>query len=450
MRNLKLLTIITLLLLTTSCKKNYVYNDTPTNDTFIANSTIRSYDEALQIAEKALIILDGNHTRSEKKRTIKRDKGQIIYHSITRNDDDCNNPVMYIFNNEDNEGFTIVSADRSQQALIAVTQKGSYTFGTPTGVEPFDLYIENVTSQLMSSFEPATLPDQPLIPIPGYKIDTADYNYSKVDAMLTTKWGQSGIYGDLCPNGLSGCTNTAAVQIMAYHKQPYNLPITYLGANSYTLSIDWDNILLHTTGSGRKDSTLDKYVCNCGCNYDQISIIMREIGSRANTEYEFDNPNTPENERGSRADELAIRNVLYDLGFGNPVHVEGIVLEDYKNVIFENLNKNRPIYVSGFQVDNTGHAWVIDGYEHTSFRVDYYKADPNYNNINEEPVYTYDFSSNIETNLLHFNWGWNGDCDGWFTYGCFDTKKGVDYDNGSDENFNFINWINLVYNIQPN
>ena len=156
----------------------------------------------------------------------------------------------------------------------------------------------------MSGFTPAPLPDVPSIPSIGGLCDTIYCNYSKVDAMLTTKWGQSGIYGNLCPNGLSGCSNTAAVQIMAYHKYPSLLFLTYLGVNDFTaITIDWDNILCHDEGIGTYNSSLGKYVCNCGCNYEHISAIMREVGFRANTSYNFDDPSTPKNERGSGADE---------------------------------------------------------------------------------------------------------------------------------------------------
>lgn len=443
----------------TSCQKDVICHCIPNNNNglTVENSMTRSYEEALQIAEDAIDLLEGDQTRIRKHRTIKRNEGQIVTRAITRSGETREEPVMYVFNNENDEGFTIVSADRSKQALIAVTEKGNYSYGTPTGIEPFDLYVEEIAAQLMSGFTPAPLPDVPSIPSIGGLCDTIYCNYSKVDAMLTTKWGQSGIYGNLCPNGLSGCSNTAAVQIMAYHKYPSLLFLTYLGVNDFTaITIDWDNILCHDEGIGTYNSSLGKYVCNCGCNYEHISAIMREVGFRANTSYNFDDPSTPKNERGSGADELAIRNVFFILGFGNPVHVEGVTFEDYQDVIYSNLDNKMPMYVSGFQSTGGGHAWVIDGYEHKSCRIDYYRDNPNYNPndiYNLEPRYIYDFTYENKSNLLHFNWGWDGSCDGWFAYGCFAPNDGQDYDDDSELNhsiYNFDQWINLVYNIQPN
>lgn len=452
-----ILTLAVVAVAAMSCQKDFVYNDRPKEKDGVELTATRSYDEALKIAEDALSLLEGEDTRSTKKRVIKRTEGQTVMRPVTRGSETTEEPIMYVFNNENDEGFTVVAANRSQQPLIAVTEQGNYTYGEPTGVEPFDLYIDGIATQLMVIPTPIPLPDLPLIPTPGCISDTVYYNHSKVDAMLSTKWGQSGIYGQLCPNGLSGCTNTAAVQIMAYHKHPDFLLTTYRGVhNTDAITIDWDELLLHTEGIGTYNSSLNKYVCNCGCNYEHISIIMREIGYRANTSYNFDDPNTEENELGSGADELAIRNVLFITGFGNPIHVENITFENYRDVIYQNLDNNMPMYVSGFQATGAGHAWVIDGYEHKSYRIDYYRSNPNYNpNIvyNPEPEYVYDFTHEYESNLLHFNWGWNGNCDGWFAYGCFVPKDGQNYDDDNEansSNYNFNQLINLVYNINPN
>ena len=91
----------------------------------LADSNTRSYDEALAIAEDALILLESNETRSTTKRVIKRNEGQTVMRPVTRGSETQEEPIMYVFNNEDNQGFTIVAADRSQQPLIAVTEYGN-------------------------------------------------------------------------------------------------------------------------------------------------------------------------------------------------------------------------------------------------------------------------------------------------------------------------------------
>lgn len=441
-----LLTLAVVAVAVTSCQKEVVYNDAPDQNqsVVLVNSNTRSYEEALAIAEDAITLLEGDDTRSTTKRVIKRKEGQTVMRPVTRGSEMSEEPIMYVFNNEDNQGFTVVAADRSQQPLIAVTELGNYTHGVPTGVDPFDLYMQNVESRLVITPPDWTpFPDGPLEPTLMFVIDTVYHNYSKVDAMLTTKWGQGGIYGNLCPNGLSGCSNTAAAQIMAYHRHPDLLFTTYRGVNNFdAIVIDWDDILCHTEGLGTYNTSTGKYECNCGCNHEHISIIMREIGFRANTNYD---------PGGSGADEPFIRNVFYVLGFGNPIIVERVTFEDYRDIIYEDLDNNRPIFMSGFEL-NGGHAWVIDGYEHESYRLDYYAYNPNSLN-NPEPKYVYDHTVVKESNLLHFNWGWDGNCDGWFAYGCFAPGEGEKYDDRTESNtsgYNFEFLINLIYNIQPN
>ena len=128
------LLLATVAVAATSCQKDVVYNDTPQQNQSIelVNSNTRSYEEALAIAEDAITLLEGDDTRSTTKRVIKRNEGQIVMRPVTRGGEASEEPMMYVFNNEDNQGFTIVAADRSQQPLIAVTEYGNYTYGEST------------------------------------------------------------------------------------------------------------------------------------------------------------------------------------------------------------------------------------------------------------------------------------------------------------------------------
>ena len=123
----------------TSCQKDVVYNDMPEQNQSVElpNSNTRSYDEALAIAEDALKLLEGDETRSTTKRVIKRNEGQTVLRPVTRGGEENEEPIMYVFNNEDNMGFTVVAANKTVDPLIAVTEQGNYTYGNSSGVEPF-------------------------------------------------------------------------------------------------------------------------------------------------------------------------------------------------------------------------------------------------------------------------------------------------------------------------
>ena len=112
-----LLSLAVVVVAAASCQKDFVYNDILKEKDGVELTATRSYDEALKIAEDALSLLDGVETRSGKERVIKRTEGQTVMRPVTRGSETTEEPIMYVFNNENDEGFTIVAADRSQQQI---------------------------------------------------------------------------------------------------------------------------------------------------------------------------------------------------------------------------------------------------------------------------------------------------------------------------------------------
>lgn len=200
----------------TSCQKDVVYNDTPEQNQSVelVNTNTRSYDEALAIAEDALKLLESDKTRSTTKRVIKRNEGQIVMRPVTRGGEASEEPMMYVFNNEDNQGFTIVAADRSQQPLIAVTEYGNYTYGESTGVEPFDLLMEDVAKSLV------VFPEDPV----AVKEEIENEVHYKYGPIKTIQWGTGSIYGAMYPDGIAFDEAAAIAQALmcVYSDLEYN------------------------------------------------------------------------------------------------------------------------------------------------------------------------------------------------------------------------------------
>ncbi len=411
----------------------------------LERNAYRSYNEALTLAEEAISRYRCLPPFVSNKRNIMPNKGQCIKRPITRNGVTSEEPIMYIFNNENNEGFTIIAANRDVSPIIAVTENGNYTYGEPSGVEPFDMLMENTIRQYSYNQPSIDLP-----PLLYSYTDTVININKRVDPLITTNWGQAGIYGKLCTNGLSGCSNTAAAQIMAYNRYPTSMTITYDNSNDI-ININWSSILKHTACSqGHLDSSKE-YICNCGCDYNTISIIMRQLGHLADSLYMEDNPETTENELCTSTSDYKLKNALQLLGYDNAINVFGIDLSAYDNVIYNNLHNNDPIIISGCRDLSKGHAWVLDGYIHEELRVDYYIRNPNIATPGVIlPEYIIDHSLETITKLLHFNWGWNGKCNGWFNFGCFHTGDAVEYDHSSLNNnssYDYQFYTGLIYNI---
>ena len=405
---------------------------------------VRSYDEALAIAEEALQMVDGKDTRSGHRRSIKRDEGQIVMSPVTRNGEA--EPIMYVFNNENNEGFTIVAAERGRRPLIAVTESGNYTYGEPTEVEAFDSYMDGVVERML------VLPGSPIDPTPALIADTVRYEYTKVGPLLTTKWGQSGVYAREVHTGRIGCVPLAIAQVMAYHQYPYSLQLTYKYA-SPTITLNWTNILKHVSGSGYQSGLgIWQYACDCGCDYMAMAQLIREIGERAGIDYT--SPDPGEDATVSARTEDAV-GALLQMGYSATKFVPILDIETYKSELLSDLQDGRPALLAGYDsIVDKGHMWVADGYYYIDSEIDFYKENPNYDPFifNGEPRYVYDYTFTAQNELVHLNWGWNGMCDGWFDLGYYATDNADIYDdpnvnNGHDYNFRYD--IELIYNIKP-
>lgn len=442
MRRLLLLLVV-VAVAATSCQKEVVYSDTPKQNfgVEITNSNTRSYQEALAIAEDALTLLEGKETRSTTKRVIKRNEGQTVKRPVTRGSETEEEPIMYVFNNEDSQGFTIVAADRSYQPLIAVTEYGNYTYGEPTGVEPFDLLMEDMATTL--SYNPPSLiePEIPLVPTPGCYFDTVDI-YERMDPLIATKWHQHGIFGSKCVNGASGCAATAFGQIMTYHGYPASLTLTH--NNNSNLSFDWANIRRIKTGN--ETFVGDRNPKN------QIALLLREIGERMEMEYH--------NNGTSGTNENCLLRGIRNLGYSASMNTNTSVSISF-SLIKYNINNFCPVIISGYNQSEKGHVWVADGFHHREYAIYMFVTNPNYDPTiifnNPEPQYILgEITDQICERLIHYNWGEeNGECNGWFALNCYAMNDGEQYDNTQLPNAfygepNYYIDTSIIYNIKPN
>lgn len=102
----------------------------------------RSYEEALSLARKSIALVDRGQTRS-----IRSERGQCVTTPSTRSGAGSDT-LMYVFNFEDNDGFSVIAANRAVDPVLAVAEKGNYTYGEPTGVENFDFYMDAMAQSL--------------------------------------------------------------------------------------------------------------------------------------------------------------------------------------------------------------------------------------------------------------------------------------------------------------
>ena len=414
----------------------------------------RSYEEALAIAEQSISLLEsGDETRAQ--RRVIRGDGQCVTRATTRSGGVADT-LFYIFNFENNEGFSVVAANRNVSPLIAVTEQGNYTYGEPTGVEPFDDYMERATEYATRDIIidlPDSLPAFPLNPTPQFRKDTVTREFERYGPYLQTKWGQTGLYGEECPYGIAGCCTAAVTQIMAYHNAPSSILITYEGSPyiGQTFGLNWSEILKHT----QDESSPYAAYCSTYAHF-AIPILFREVAERLDTRFDVDTNNDGVYDAASSTGNKVL-NGLPTMGFT----CSGLSLkkdddssgynnvDTFKAILKQNIKDAKPVLMGGQDSENGRHMWVVDGHLYHEFVVYYYTHNSLLPGVDEDDGYSLTDTRDVTRDWLHINWGWKGTCNGYYLFDVFATLDAERYDDTSDlygdrPDFNFEDGIIMI------
>lgn len=394
-----------------------------------------TYQEAVAVAQKGISWLEKSEKTRGKKgvRSINHSNTKAVVGGTTRSGEGADT-LMYVFNFDNNEGFAMVATARDSEQLIAVTEQGNYTPGVDTDNEGFNMFAR-AAEEYVSTLAVTPGPGQIDPGGPFYKIEYQE-EYDTVGPLLATKWGQEYPYGVYCPNYTVGCVATAIAQIMVYHQHPESISLTYSGAPTSSLTLDWDGIAQHHI----------VFSCPCPQNiHDQIAYLCREIGQRVNMSY-----NPPGGDFQGPTSGATLPNALsgiHSLGYTTRNSASNYDI----NKIITNMNNSQPVFMVGSGPNanennkQSNHAWVVDGcITYTQMFITYISlASNNGPWFIDEIRYRY-------TYYPHCNWGWNGDCDGFFNDGVFNTANAYQYDNGSgSESINFNSSLQIIDNITP-
>lgn len=350
-------------------------------------SLFRSYDEALSLAEGSIALVERSATRSGRSRRI-AGPGQCVTVPATRSGASQTDTLLYVFNFEDGNGFSVIAANRAVDPVLAVAEQGNYTHGEKTGADNFDFYMEAMSQGLARIPPPKEFDTMRTTPM--FKVVHYDEHRS-CDPLVPVEWGQQSIFGAYCSNGFSGCVATAIAQIMACYRFPTSITTTYTDAPhaGETISLDWDAMI-------RFPYTY------------RVSALLREIGQRVGMRYH------PENEydenTGSSAYSYNAPACMISFGYS----CDGGLAQYAILSIHAALEDERPVYVRGTDPLYGGHAWVADGYIFSRVGYELYEEKL----IDDGPRKYFDYvktASYIETtNVVHYNWGWSGSFNGYF------------------------------------
>ena len=296
----------------------------------------------------------------------------VTIYSISRGD-----AAFYVFNTPN--GFVIVSADDCATPILGYSDEGQFELeNIPVQlVDYLDGFIEQIQYGIENHLEAdeATAHQWELVRTVGHIIEQRAT--AAVAPLLTDTWSQDCYYNNMCPEDpdgpcghvYTGCVATSFAQVMHYWEYPINGAgsITYTPssypqqtANLGTTTYDWANMPDRLSASSSSEQI------------DAVATLMWHCGVAVEMDY---------GPYGSGAGSSAIATALVNY-FGYSDELSMVFRRNYSDADWLTLMKNclnmgRPILYGG------GHAFVCDGYNNN--------------------------------NLLHFNWGWGGSYNGYFS-----------------------------------
>ena len=405
-RNLSLLAVVSLM---TACSYQEIVESAPTEPNKPVNS-IRSYAEALKIAQEAIPILNKEATTRGESNNRKIDISEktVIKLDIKTRAKNCSNDTLiYVFNFENNEGFALVSASPNTEGLLAITEKGHCDPSTRSNVCGFEIFLDMAKDYVANSG------NRDLIDY----MDSVSTTYAYVGPYVTVKWGQTHPEGEFCPNGIAGCTNTAMAQIMSYFHYPSSISLTYSGRDKSSQNLYWSAMENHSTGHS-------VIVCGDTITHKSIGRLHRQLGELNNSTY---------GTNGTNANTNLIKPTFVTLGYTCGYW------ENYSGTSARSeLNNSHIFLMRGVTSAEEGHAWVFDGYMT--------KTETHYEMVNYGSGWVPTGEIHYRTSYYnHMNWGWYGENNGYFSENVYNTSQATYWDTLSNNaNYNFCYLVKLL------
>ncbi len=305
----------------------------------------------------------------------------------------------YVFNIVNGNGYVMVSADDNVIPILAYSREGLFDINrsAPAALAWIDGYKNQITYVIEHNLPPqeGTLERWNDLKVAHKNVGAKT---TIVTPLLTTKWDQSPHYNYLCPGvgsgqAVTGCVATAMAQVMKF----WNWPTVGTGYHTYTstygpLSADFGNTVYNWAGMPNSVTTNNNAVgtlmLHCGIAVD-MNYSSTGSGSYV-ISYECWN-NAP------YCAEFALKTFFHykptlkgvpRFGESNTapyINLAAMTTAAWIAMLEAELNAGRPVIYSGSSTTAGGHCWVCDGWE----------ASP--------------------ANFMHFNFGWSGASDGYYS-----------------------------------
>lgn len=290
---------------------------------------------------------------------------------------------LYIVSRGDDLGWVVVSGNDALPAVLGYCDSGDFNADdmSPAYRDMLDCYAAAATAATEQG-----------LPARSTKLTATEY--TSVTPIIKSHWHQSEPYNDLCPlytddDGNShhcavGCVATAAAQIVWHYRKdlPRQLQATTPTYSGETASVT-ESVAKGTPME--YDLMFESYNNISSAEFRRkVALLCYAMGTSARLDY---GPST-----GGWIDKA---NESMGKFFGlSGTHVvrNDMSLDSWESVIYKSLAGAQPLLFCGWTTDwKSGHAIILDGY-------------------------------NAKNGLWHFNFGWGGSGDGYYT---LDPETGV-------------------------
>ena len=401
----KIFAILTALMLV-SCSMNH---DEVVVAMKATQSTKISKEQALKNLYSELKFIDEGTRAEGTQREVKSIKPLVG--AVTRSGNALDNDLLYIVEFGEGQGSAVVAADTRLEPVIAVLDTDVLTAEDFANDDMNDIsaYMASMIEDYAESAARSNFSG--LIPMPGGTIVDTSYIVN-IPPMLNTKWSQDSPYNDLCEsvmyngdNAPAGCAAVAIAQFAYYYRSPnvingYTvnwlwLPYCEYGVveNPNSGSLGGGQIAFNPVQRGRAE--VAKFVYNIGITLG-LDYMTGAVG----------------------ASEYGMELCLNILGY-NCTNVA------YSTMGVKNLVKdNKPVIIVGYNGNGSGHAWIVDGWKECVITTTTTEPLPDGPIGSGEPEVTV---TEAYFNRIHCNFGWGGNCDGYYIGDVFDCRFSNEY-----------------------
>ena len=294
-----------------------------------------------------------------------------------------------LFVGADGHGFVLLAADDASRPLLGYS--ATEAFPADAMPEQVSAWLEGYDRDIAHISARGIAPSPRAIEEWRQLLSDQAFARAKTEAvrpLVKTRWGQSGGYNAHCPydslsnvHCVTGCVATAMAQVLRYWQHP----ATGRGSHSYTApyyglqSVDFD------TANYRWNKMPNSLSMASQAQVAATAELLYHAGVAVDMDYGVGSSGAHTNPLGNirrASSETALKEFFRYNPALFAAYKEGFTDAEWRAMIDEDLEAGRPVLYDGYGPSG-GHAFVLDGRD--------------------------------TMGLYHFNWGWDGNANGYFT-----------------------------------